>query len=263
METICPFAEWRPLGRQTEQRIGVPRIFIVHTMIGYLAGTEAMFRRDGYSGTESTFGIGGSWDGDLDGAIWQWQDLAHSADANFDANAYATSVETSDGGKLRVGWSARQAESLIKLGVWWCKATGNPAKLVTSPDGRGFGWHAQFREWNRTAHDCPGAVRLGQYKSEIVPEIARRLAGEVPPAPAPPWPGRLLRYVPGERLMQGTDVHQWQAQMRRRGWTIDVDGMFGPGSRDVAMRFQREKRIDVDGIVGRVTWTATFEMPIT
>jgi hypothetical protein len=176
LELWCPFAEHRPLGPQTEPNIGVPRIFLVHTMVGFLRGTDSMFRQAGFSGTESTFGVGGDRDpAGLDGAIWQWQDLAHSADAQFAGNAYATSVETSDGGHPNTRWSPKQAESLVRLGVWWCKATGNPARLVTSPDGRGFGWHAQFKAWNENGHDCPGAVRLAQYKAEIVPEIARRL----------------------------------------------------------------------------------------
>lgn len=179
MEVRYPKAAWRPLGNTNDEpSIGVPRVFIIHTMSGYLMGTDATFRVNGYGGTESHFGIGGNYDRpDLDGAVLQWQLTNRQADAQFGGNAYATSVETSDGAHDNVRWSPKQAEAIISLGVWWCKQTGNPAKLVTSIDGHGFGYHAQFHDWNRDDHDCPGAVRLVQYKNEIIPAIADRLAG--------------------------------------------------------------------------------------
>lgn len=179
MENRYSKAAWRPLGNSMDEpEIGTPRVFIIHTMSGYLMGTDAFFRANGYGGTESHFGIGGNYDRpDLDGAVIQWQLLNRQADAQFAGNAYATSVETSDGAKINVRWSAKQMESIIQLGVWWCKQTGRPARLVNSPDESGFGYHSQFTAWNQNAHACPGSVRLVQYKTEVIPEIARRLAG--------------------------------------------------------------------------------------
>ena len=179
METRYSKAAWRPLGDpKDEPVIGTPRVFIIHTMSGYLMGTDAYFRANGYGGTESHFGIGGNYDRpDLDGAVIQWQLLNRQADAQFAGNAYATSVETSDGAKINVRWSPKQMESIITLGVWWCKQTGRPARLVNSPEESGFGYHSQFSAWNQNAHACPGSVRLVQYKTEVIPEIARRLAG--------------------------------------------------------------------------------------
>ena len=266
MELRYPAAKWRPLGIQTEPKISMPKIFIIHTMSGYLSGTDSYFRAQGYTGTESHFGVGGSWDGVHDGEVWQWQALDHQADAQYEGNAIATSVETSDGAKDGVPWTDKQVEAIIKLGVWWCKQTGNPAKLVTSPSGKGFGWHAQFSAWNRAGHDCPGAVRLHQYKTEVVPEIARRLSGTPLPPPAvpttaPPWPGRVL--IEADPELHGDDVLAWQRQMKKRGWTIVVDGFYGDASADVAEAFQREKNLLVDRKVGRATWVASFELLVT
>lgn len=56
---------------------------------------------------------------------------------------------------------------------------------------------------------------------------------------------------------------QWQKQMRHRGWTIDVDGLYGPQTREVAQRFQSEKGLDVDGLIGPKTWRAAWAAPIT
>lgn len=83
-----------------------------------------------------------------------------------------------------------------------------------------------------------------------------------PPAPggAPPFPGRMLRYPP---VTLGDDVRAWQAQMAHRGWRIIADGAFGNASREVARKFQADKRLEVDGIVGPQTWAMSWTSPIT
>ncbi len=146
MDTRYSKAEWRPLGPITDAAfIGVPRIMILHTMSGFLWGTDSFFRQNGYGGTESHFGIGGQHDPTgNDGKVLQWQAINRKADAQFDGNAYATSVETSDGNKGTIPWSSNQLKAIIELGTWWCKETGNPARLVQHPDEKGFGYHSQF-----------------------------------------------------------------------------------------------------------------------
>lgn len=185
MQTRYPAAEWRPLGKQTEPGI-TPRILIFHTMVGYLRGVDSQFRASGYTGTESTFGVGGPRDGQaLDGAVWQWQDLTHQADAQFAGNDYANSVETSDGGDPGRPWSAKQLAALIALTVWWCRQTGAPCRLVRSTSDRGIGYHRQFPAWNPDLHSCPGDVRLTQLVDHIIPTAARELAAPPTPVPAP------------------------------------------------------------------------------
>lgn len=76
---------------------------------------------------------------------------------------------------------------------------------------------------------------------------------------APAYPGYLLRYTPGFRLESRPAVAQWQAQMQRRGWNIEVDGLYGPASERVAKAFQLEKGLAVDGIVGPQTWKVAFD----
>lgn len=86
----------------------------------------------------------------------------------------------------------------------------------------------------------------------------------VPPAPQPPtteqpafvpeaWPGTYLR-----RGSSGNDVVQIQQRLKRRGWNIDVDGEFGRATDTVIRKFQAEKGLTVDGIVGRSTWDAMY-----
>ncbi|GIH93601.1 N-acetylmuramoyl-L-alanine amidase [Planobispora siamensis] len=81
-----------------------------------------------------------------------------------------------------------------------------------------------------------------------------------PPEPHPSFPGRTLKYPP---VMVGEDVRTWQQQMRTRGWNIDVDGLYGAQSREVARKFQREKGLPVTGEVDRATWNASWEEPVT
>ena len=61
------------------------------------------------------------------------------------------------------------------------------------------------------------------------------------------------------------DVYSWQAQMRRRGWPITVDGYFGPQSARFAAAFATEKHV-TDGLPGQVgpnVWTAAWTAPVT
>lgn len=80
-------------------------------------------------------------------------------------------------------------------------------------------------------------------------------------ASVPAWPGRYLRNT--RPMMSGSDVRQWQSRMRARGWSLSVDGWYGPESERVCRQFQLEKRLGVDGIVGPVTWRAAWTAPVT
>lgn len=77
---------------------------------------------------------------------------------------------------------------------------------------------------------------------------------------APAYPGYLL--VENNTKVDN-NVRTWQARMAQRGWTIAVDGVFGPQTRSVCVKFQREKGLEVDGIVGPHTWAAAWTMPVT
>lgn len=83
-----------------------------------------------------------------------------------------------------------------------------------------------------------------------------------PPAPTHPvWPGRYLALT--SPAMTGADVSTWQRQMDIRGWTLTVDGIYGPQSYRVCRQFQAEKHLAVDGVVGPTTWDAAWTMPAT
>jgi hypothetical protein len=107
------------------------------------------------------------------------------------------------------------------------------------------------------ATSCPGDP-LYSWVGRGAPRPGAQQPSPPPPdtGTAPPFPGRLLKYPP---VMRGDDVRTWQQQMKRRGYTVDVDGAYGPQSRDVCRRFQREHSLAVDGVVGPQTWKASWE----
>lgn len=73
---------------------------------------------------------------------------------------------------------------------------------------------------------------------------------------APPFRGRNLRHPP---LTVGDDVHLWQERMVQRGSTLGVDGKYGPQSKQACTQFQQLQSLQPDGIVGPVTWAASWE----
>ena len=72
----------------------------------------------------------------------------------------------------------------------------------------------------------------------------------------PRWPGRTL--VIASPMMRGEDVKVWQAKLEQRGWTVDVDGVFGPQSRSVCRGYQRATGLVETGQVDKSTWEMTW-----
>lgn len=99
-------------------------------------------------------------------------------------------------------------------------------------------------------------------------------ARTIPPRPAvtrkptaPTFPGRASSFY-GPRSRGGNPgfsryLAQWQAQMRRRGWTITADGLYGPQTEAVVRAFQDEKKLGTDGLIGPKTWAAAWTAPVT
>jgi hypothetical protein len=73
------------------------------------------------------------------------------------------------------------------------------------------------------------------------------------PAENGPFPGIAVKR--GDR---SEVVRRVQARLRRLGWEVGVDGIFGPVTEKWVRAFQRRKDLDDDGIVGRRTWKALF-----
>jgi peptidoglycan hydrolase-like protein with peptidoglycan-binding domain len=82
--------------------------------------------------------------------------------------------------------------------------------------------------------------------------------GQPTPQGFPAWPGVFLT---NPTTGHGTKI--WQQRMKDRGWSIDVNDQYGPQGETVARQFQAEKNLEVDGIVGPVTWDAAWSAAVT
>jgi len=60
----------------------------------------------------------------------------------------------------------------------------------------------------------------------------------------------------------GSAVSRTQQRLADRGWDIEVDGDFGPHTGAVVQAFQAHKELEVDGVVGPVTWDTMWSAPV-
>jgi hypothetical protein len=109
-----------------------------------------------------------------------------------------------------------------------------------------------FRDTADTDHS-PLLRRFLEPAGGVVGRVANTL---------PAFPGRLLKFTPGQPRITGEDVRTWQARMLALGFAIAVDGIYGPKSKVVCVTFQQRHGLQVDGIVGPKTWFAAFSQPV-
>lgn len=125
---------------------------------------------------------------------------------------------------------------------------------------KGHGGHYGHSQVPENHHTDPGALDVGKLFGGKGGASEKPSKGSQGGVKAPKWPGVYLEYPP---LKKTAACRKWQKRMKDRGWILEVDGMYGPISKSKCEAFQREKGLQVDGIVGPVTWKATWEAPIT
>ncbi len=102
------------------------------------------------------------------------------------------------------------------------------------------------RDFNDT--QCPGDVlysRLGELRRAVAAKLGSRPPAS--PSPTRSWP--IL-----EVGATGFRVNAAQLLLRHAGYSLAVDGTFGPLTRASVVAFQTAKRLDPDGVIGRLTW---------
>lgn len=201
MTRFTDIARWRPLGPGNPPgRMARHDIICLHTMVGFLASTDTMFKRNGYVGVESHFGIGGTWgsdkNDDLDGVAYQWVDTEFRADANLDGTHRIVSIETADNAPQAARdiapWTPKQCATIIRLVAALCRRYDIPAELVadSKPGRRGIAYHRQGIDpwrvaggeiWSKSrGKECPGDRRIEQIRATIIPGVRAALAGKTP-----------------------------------------------------------------------------------
>lgn len=135
--------------------------------------------------------------------------------------------------------SQAQLEGAASI-VGWVSRTYGIALRSSSVKGH--------QEWG-PGTSCPGAELLKR-----IPTILALAGGSVTPTPpttcTPAWP--LVRR--SSAYAKNAEVVQYL--LRSRGYSLSVDGYFGPATESTVKAFQRGQGLVQDGVVGENTWTA-------
>ncbi|GAA0972643.1 N-acetylmuramoyl-L-alanine amidase [Nocardiopsis tropica] len=207
--------------------------------------------------------IGYSWGCCSHGYVMEGRGLFKVQAAQPGGNSSHYSVTLMTGPKDKV--TDAQINAVRQLREWLME----PASSIS---GKVLG-HRDF-----IATSCPGdraykMVKDGTFTKKATwgkdtPSVPKPTQPTPAPAPKPKPPTSKAPSFPGPVLLQPPvkktkAAEQWQKQMRARGWTITVDGFYGPQSELVCRTFQSEKKLARDGRVGPATWKAAWEEAIT
>jgi hypothetical protein len=95
------------------------------------------------------------------------------------------------------------------------------------------------------------------YGAAAKPAPTPKPASKPAPAPSHPrWPGRFLALT--SPYTKGDDVRTVQTQLNAHDERLQTDGTFGPLTEGAVKHFQTRCKLEVDGVVGPVTWDALF-----
>lgn len=106
-----------------------------------------------------------------------------------------------------------------------------------------------------------GCAVLMAYMIPTIREVRREMS--LTPTPLPPVPDTVyakeftVTVTPEPALhngSQGEKVWKLQERLKELGYyTGEVDGQFGPGTREAVIAFQKKNRLDADGLAGEET----------
>jgi hypothetical protein len=101
------------------------------------------------------------------------------------------------------------------------------------------------------ATECPGELLYAWVKKGM-PSDKPTKPVKAPVSPAPALSGVLRQ---GDK---GSSVLALQKRLQARGWRIAADGLYGGATESTVRKFQQEKGLQVDGVVGPLTWAALW-----
>lgn len=191
-------------------------------------------------------------------------DITHDPDGGADCHAWAERVRTGGNPNLKYIIFAGRIASITRGLEWRPYGGRNPHRnhmhvsVGRGEDGRSTGPYDDAGSW--------GISSAAPVPAPPSPE-PEQPADQAPPFPLPQGWYFGPRSGPQQSVSgfhgHGDDLAVWQQRMADRGWPIAVDGRYGNQTRGVAEAFQREKGLDVDGLIGPITWRAAWTEPIT
>jgi hypothetical protein len=171
-------ATWMPVPYGGLHKRQPRRAVICHTngggsgsMFGWFSGNAR-----GNHGAENRH-VGAHFQVMKDGTVEEYVDTDYVIYHAYSASEFAVGIETEDDGHPETPWTPAQLASIVKL----CRELGVPGQLLKDGPSDGVGWHEQYRDWNQTAHACPGKVREQQIRTHIIPALTEK----PPPKPEP------------------------------------------------------------------------------
>jgi D-alanyl-D-alanine carboxypeptidase/Putative peptidoglycan binding domain len=160
--------------------------------------------------------------------------------------------------------------------------TDMPRDFVECFTSEGFGWGGAWRSVKDAMHfslapNEGGRPRPGRFdrvlqQAAIELWVARNGGTNVEPSggPEPKKKGKKGPAFPGYDMdregfarKEDPNVRAFQERLKERGWRIEVTGKFNAATEQIVRAFQREKRLFVDGVVGKNTWRLIWEADIT
>ena len=149
------------------------------------------------------------------------------------------------GRAVDLNWQSNPQSSVFKSNI--------PPAVVKMWMDHGFYWggHYAYPNYDTMHFEYVGSkANIGYYY--------KKLTGKPTPTPTPtPTPPGETNFV---TLKQGSTnkgaVTTLQLNLRARGYKIAADGIFGTGTKNAVINFQRSKGLVADGIAGAKTWAA-------
>ena len=133
---------------------------------------------------------------------------------------------------------------------------------LVDPRWRYFRRTGQIRSWDQLGNGRWASDP--RYGTTILAVYSRLVRGAGRPVPAPVAASSSLAFPGVVRAgSMGGNVRRVQQRLKDRGWRVKVNGTFDGATDLVVRKFQAEKRLSVDGIVGPITWSALWHAPIT
>lgn len=91
--------------------------------------------------------------------------------------------------------------------------------------------------------------------------LASDFFGVHPPAHPTSWQETMMLALPQlKQGASGAQVRTVQGLLMARGYSVSLDGVFGPATGAVVRRFQGDHHLSVDGVVGPLSWAALMDV---
>lgn len=162
--------------------------------------------------------------------------------------------------------------------------TDMPREFIECFTSEGFGWGGNWRSVKDAMHYSlapneggrprPRSFETALQQAAVELWVARHRGVNVPPSDppkpkargkkAPPYPGYEMTQERWRRTRTPDEnVERLQERLAERGWRIKTDGKFDAATETVVRAFQREKLLEIDGVVGKNSWRLIWEAPLT